>query len=189
MVWESVLRWSLCFEVFFLGGHSLCATRVVHGGLTFPPELNSSHSSPPSAWEGLTFPAQNVSSCLWPSTFLVLVFPSILWPDRLPGLIVCLEFQVERYRVGKNTMLHCVCLRLRNTNYAIVARSKWRERERKKRPLKFTVFKNNLILIPHVCCNSHSGDLCDIAVCCGFLSWLSYCSQCAGFTERDTSCL
>lgn len=44
-------------KCFLSAGRGLCAARVAHGGLTFPPELNSSHSSPPSAWEALSFPA------------------------------------------------------------------------------------------------------------------------------------
>lgn len=129
MVWESVLRWSLCFEAFLLEGRGLCATRVAQR-----PDL-------PTWVEQeslLTFFCLRGSqlSCLkhlpLTLTFLVLVSPSILWTDWLPGLIVCPELQVDRDRVGKNTVLHCVCLRLRNTNYAIVARSKRREKKKKK---------------------------------------------------------
>lgn len=94
---------------------------------------------------------------------------SINFADGLPGLIVCPELQVDRDGQER-------------TPCAIVARSKWRKKE--KRPLKFTAFRNNPILIPHVSSNSHS---CVTAACCGFLSWLNYCRHCAGFSERHKS--
>lgn len=104
MVWESVLRWSLCFEAFLLGGRGLCATRVAQR-----PDLPT--------WveqESLFCLRGSQLSCLkrlsLTLTFLVLVFPSILWTDWLPGLIVCPELQVDWDRVGKNAVLHCVCV-------------------------------------------------------------------------------
>lgn len=137
MVLESVLRWSVFWSVF-LGGRGLCTTHVAHGGLTFPPEWNSSHSPPPSAWEGLSFPKSSFPASDLPH-FWSWYFPQILWTDGLPGLTVCPELQVDRNRLGKNTMLCvCVCVRLRNSSYAIVARSKCS----RKKATKFYSFQH-----------------------------------------------
>lgn len=49
-----------------------------------PPELNSSHSSPPPASEGLSFQVSDLPH------FWSWYFRLILWTDWVPGLIICL---------------------------------------------------------------------------------------------------